>query len=273
MRNSSLLTLLPVLFMVTMLVAGCERSSDPEPDPPVGGLKIDYGDSILYLRNQAGNTIVIPQPMGRAGRFYAFPDGMEIDETTGAINISKSETGFRYRVTFVADNNRDSVSTKIVLAGINYQDFYHVQAQNDSLSRPSYNANLGNFNLPAAIFDEDGSARARGLAINPVTGVINLNQTIRNGFFRPGLPQNNDQREVDVSYRLQDRSGNARNTIAVKLYFFNRMSDVDNGLKDLINDRKELYFKVADSFGGETLTGRTAGAAKPRPPCVVVLAQ
>jgi hypothetical protein len=256
---------------------GCKSDDVTPPDNGnPGNLVLSYGDSILYLRNQSGDYIVNPQPLGKAGRFSAYPDGLDINSTTGAINLNQSETGLRYKIMFTPDGTNDVISTKVVLSGINYKDYYHVQAQNDSLSRPFYNANFNNYGVPCSgncVFDEGGSARAEGLAIDPVTGVINLNQTIRNGFFRSGPPNDGDKKEVMVSYRLQDGSNRALNKISVKLYFYDRMATVETELLQLLQERTDMFFRMSQGIFEPLSSATSRAASRPRPPCVIILRQ
>jgi hypothetical protein len=265
---------LSMFIGVAVLSCKPDKGVEDNNSPSTGIIKINYGDSILYLKPSNGDYIVTPAAISKPGKYYAFPDGLEIDPITGAINLSKSETGMRYKIIFVADGTTDTVSAKIVLSGINYKDYYHVQTANDTLSRPFYNANFANFNMPCTgtgcAFDTDGTARAKGLAINPLTGVINLKKTIQNGFFGSGNPQDGDVKEVDIKYKLNDLSNSAVNTIKVKLYFYYNSSTVSANLSDLLIERINLFLQI-DQSSFPTVTGRNILAAKPRPPCLVIL--
>lgn len=213
--------------------------------------------------------------MGRAGKFYAWPEGLELNSNTGAIDVNSSETGLRYKVMFVPDGTRDTISTKIVLSGVNYKDHYHIQTANDSLSRPFYNANFSQFTLPSGYsFDVGGSARADGLAIDPVTGVINVNQSIRNGFLGHIPARDGDKKEVTVYYKIPDASGSALNKINVKLYFYNDISSVESDITQLLADRTDMFFRMSQNiFEPAVNTSMAHGliASRPRPPCVIIL--
>src|ERR1700759_804191 len=57
-----------------------------------------YSDSILYVNNLDDYSV---SPVNtKAGTYSSLPDGLKIEETTGAINVNKSETGLKYMVTF-----------------------------------------------------------------------------------------------------------------------------------------------------------------------------
>jgi len=87
-------------------------------DPP-GPYKLSYGDSILYMRS-SGDNIVYPASH-RDGRYTGFPDGIEIDEASGAINLANSETGLRYKITHTAPDGTKT-EIKVVLSGITFTD-------------------------------------------------------------------------------------------------------------------------------------------------------
>src|SRR5690349_16406328 len=94
------------LFMAIVLVVVYSCKKETGNNKPAG---FSYGDSILYLKNQSVDNIVYPIEQ-RTGQYFGFPDGIEIDQVTGAINVSKSESGLRYRVTYVSPEG-DSSST------------------------------------------------------------------------------------------------------------------------------------------------------------------
>ncbi len=265
------------LFAFIVFLTSCKTDTaldDGNNPPPNGTPKLSYGDSIIYLQPTVGNYKVMPKPLGKQGQFLSFPDGLDIDALTGEINVTKSETGMRYKVMFVPTGTTDTLTTKIVLSGINYKDFYHIQAANDSLSRPFYNANFSNFNMPCSgagcQFDVDGSARAAGLVINPLTGVINLKRTLTSGFFRVGPAQDGDKKDVTITYQLSDASNKAINTIKIKLYYYANQSTVDPGLSQLLIDRNDVFLRVMNNTIDQNSLYRT-NAAKPRPPCIIIM--
>src|SRR5688572_22078740 len=117
-----------------------------------GGYKLSYGDSILYLRN-SGSNIIYPTQQ-RQGSYSSFPDGLEINESTGAIDLADSETGLRYRVTHT-DPDGIETSTLIVVSGINYTDKYYRLSQGDTIASPVYNADESKpLPVSGSIFDD-----------------------------------------------------------------------------------------------------------------------
>jgi hypothetical protein len=266
------------LFVFIVFFTACKTDSvlpNDDINPPPNTTKLSYGDSIIYLQPSTGDFKVMPQPLGgKQGQYLAFPDGLDLNALTGEINVTNSETGMRYKVMFIPTGTTDTLTTKIVLSGISYKDFYHIQAANDSLSRPFYNANFNNFNMPCTgagcQFDVNGSARAAGLVINPATGVINLKRTLTNGFFRVGPAQDGDKKDVYLSYKLNDASNGAINVIRIKLYFYNNQSTVDANLAQLLIDRSDVFLRVMSNTIDYNSLFRT-NAAKPRPPCIIIM--
>jgi hypothetical protein len=266
------------LFIFFAFLISCKQEKISTPTLPNNNFNaaINYGDSILYLKPSALDVIVTPIPKPKSGKYFAFPHGLEIDETTGAINLSKSETGMRYKVMFVANGTTDTLVSKITISGISYKDYYHIQAGNDTLSRPFYNANFSNFSLPGTIgsckFDVDGSAASQGLSIDANTGIINLKKTIQNGFFGniANIPNDGAAKEVELSYQLNDRSNKATNKLKIKLYYYKNNGAVSNNLTQLLIDRTELFFRLTTTNTPPDY-GKATGAAKPRPPCIIIL--
>jgi len=245
-------------------LAACKKNSavveEPVPVPPKYSLS--YGDSILYLKSNNGDHIVNPVQQ-RNGTYTAFPEGIEIDMNTGAINISKSETGLRYRIAFTSFEG-DVSETVVLLSGVNYADHYHQIVNGDSISYALYN---GNTTMPSAQFDIDGAARAQGLAIDPATGAINLWQSKRNGFF--GTYPNYTKKEITIKYKISDASNGAVNSLNVLLYLYKTMRDVPADIQQLMVARQSLFFNNSAPVN----TSSTGASAKPRPPCVIVIAQ
>ena len=254
------------LLLIGSVWIGCSPNGADTPLPP-GPYQLSYGDSILYLKPSTGDYIFYPT-VNKEGTYSAFPEGIEIDTLTGAINISKSETGLRYKITHTATDGTITTAM-IVLSGISFTDHYFNLSTGDSLAIPVYNANTSR-TLPVAgsSFDEGNNANSGGCAIRTDNGKINLAQCVRNGIFG-STPQNDTRKEFDISYRLNDGSGKTLNKLRVRLYYYKTMADVAPDLIQTLNDRQS---------GGVFLRGQVAGisteqAAKPRPPCIILVAQ
>jgi hypothetical protein len=226
---------------------------------------LNYGDSVLYLRPSSGDYIVYPRTQ-RDGRYSGFPEGIEIDDKTGAINVSKSETGLRYRITHTAPDGT-TTTTKIVLSGITFFDRFYRLSQNDSIAFPVYNASVSSpLPVTGSIFDDGGGANSSGCDVKTVNGQINLAQTVRNGLFGSN-PTNDERKDIEIVYRLNDGSGKSVNKLKVRLYYYTSMATVAPDLLETLTERQNegVFLK-----GGGIL--RTEQAARPRPPCVIIIA-
>ena len=248
-----------VFAIVSMGLFSCTKDSAIS-----GDYKLSYGDSVIYMRASAGDYIVYPATH-KEGEYSAFPEGIEIDSETGAINVSKSETGLRYLITHRATDGTVT-TTKVVLSGITYFDKFYRLSQ-DSIAFPIYNASAG-ASLPVAgsVFDDGGGANSSGCDVKTVNGQINLAQTVRNGLFG-AIPANDDRKDIEIVYRLNDGSGKSVNKLKVRLYYYTSMATVAPDLLETLAERQSagVFLKGAD---GE----RFLQAARPRPPCVIIIA-
>lgn len=256
-----------VFILISLVFTSCQKNAGE----PNGPYDLNYGDSILYLRPSTGDYIVYPTTQ-RSGTYTGFPEGIEIDDNTGAINVSKSETGLRYRITHRAPDGTET-TTKIVLSGITFTDHYYRISAGDSVASPVYNASPSRIlPLTGSSFDEGNVANNGGCSVKTTNGQINLAETIRNGVFGT-IPQNDARRDFEIEYRLNDASGKSKNKLRIRLYYYDTMADVPQDLLETLRDREELgVFLRNGSTATGTLTGRIERVAKPRPPCVIIIA-
>lgn len=268
MKKSSLL-LAPVALLLVIFASSCTKPAVDDGTTDPAAYKLSYGDSILYLK-PGGNNIIYPTTH-RDGIYTGFPEGIEIDDYTGAINLENSETGLRYRITHISPKG-DTTTTMVVLSGITFKDhFYHLSA-GDSIALPIYNANdVRALPLTGSSFDEGNVANGGGCSVRTDNGKINLTETIRNGVF--GFPPRNDAQETfEIKYRINDNSGKSLNKLKVLLYWYNTMADVPQYVWDILNERTAQGVFLRNNIlapGEGVLTGRPA---KPRPPCVIIIA-
>jgi hypothetical protein len=80
-----------------------------------------------------------------------------------------------------------------------------------------------------------------------------------------------------MNYRINDKSGKALNSLKVKLYYFDSITDVTQEAYDIIQSRDGTIFKTNLANDGSALN-RPFGVAgtkpsKPRPPCIFILAR
>ncbi len=238
--------------------------------------RVDYGDSVLYIRNSGTDITYAPLNVPSGGEFTGFPEGIEIDRNTGVINVSKSETGLRYRITYTAPGG-DTSQAIVLISGINYLDHIYSLDANDTLAHPLYNASLARIIPPNSIFDEGNGCNGVGIAVNTLSATINLAETIRNGTFG-STPSNGAQKEVELKYRINDGSNKTLNALKVKLYYFNTSADISPDLKQLLIDRQgtllipnNSVMPFSEVLAGAAGGGSVKGVAKPRPPCIFIV--
>lgn len=277
-------------LLLALIAFGSCKKSDSGGDPllPPGSdseaVKLTYGDSVLYVKDGENENIVLPQG-NLKGKFTGFPEGIELNEVTGAINVDRSETGLRYRVTFVPDDKpQDTLTAIVLLSGISYLDRIYYLDAHDTTAFAVYNGRTEN-DVPgtngSSVFDEGGGCNGVGVAVNPADGKINLSQTLRNGVFG-GQPQNGAQKEVELLYRLNDNSKKALNKLKVKLYYFDTPDDITQDLVQQMNERRDMFLGLnpqppfleiynPTSRGLVNVSNGLLGTAKPRPPCVFLV--
>lgn len=260
-----LITRFTSIVLITLMA--CSKPSDNISGP----YNLSYGDSILYLKPGSGDHVAEPLTR-RPGTYTGFPDGIEIDDETGAINISKSETGLRYRITHTAPDGTET-SVKVVLSGITFFDHYYHLSAGDSIAMPVYNASASRvLPLSGSSFDEGNTANNSGCSVRTNNGQINLSETVRNGVFG-ATPQNDERRDFDIEYRLNDKSEKAVNEIRVRLYYYNTLADVPQDLLETLQEREnEGVFLKGGSAIASSISSRTQKEARPRPPCVIIIA-
>jgi hypothetical protein len=266
------------LVVLLILITACSKSAavddtgvNPSPNPnPIPSNVINYGDSIFYLKS-IGTNIVSPLPMNRAGKFIGFPKGIELDSVNGNISLTESEMGLRYKIMFVPNGTTDTISTKIVLAGINFYDGIYRLSQGDSIAMPIYNAK-GVTYTPGSFgtglnnsFDEGNGCNNQGCAVSVVNGRINLAKSLRDGAISSS---NDSQKEFTYYYKMDDASSRTLNKLKIKLYYYQRRADIPQYLWDIILlDHAGTILKNAQGIE----IANIQATARPRPPCIVIV--
>jgi hypothetical protein len=270
--------LFSLFAFIALVTASCKKeagTTDPTPNPivinPNPSSVLSYGDSIFYLRSTA--NIISPLPMNSAGKFFGFPKGIELDEATGKINLEESEMGLRYKIMFVPNGTNDTISTKIVLAGINFYDGIYRLSQGDSIAMPIYNAKgiaftPGQFGTGLNnSFDEGNGCNSQGCAVSVVNGRINLAKSLRDGAI---ASSHDSQKEFTYFYKMDDASGRSLNKLKIKLYYYQRRADIPQYLWDiLLIDHAGTILRESQAQGNGI--AESQAIAKPRPPCIVIV--
>ncbi len=276
-QRSILLILAGTVCM--LLSCGKEKSSAPPITPPVGNAI--YGDSVFYIQGSVSDYIIKPILATTVGTYTCTPQGLNIDEVTGEINVNKCETGLKYKVTFTPSGSGNIQSSYIIISGINYHDNIYNLSAGDSIAMPVYNAN-DQLALPNAgagtTFDENGGCKNAGIEVDPNNGTINLAKSVRDQRIDTGATQ-----EVKLLYKINDNSHQAVNGLDVKIYFYLTASDIPQYLLDLLNERKNTILGVGHRALPSLLqtTPKTLASlkvnvqrpARPRPPCIIVVSR
>jgi hypothetical protein len=206
----------------------------PYPEAPALGCNFapDYGDTIVYSQPASGDYNIYPQNnQGIAGTYLSWPDGLKLDSKTGAIDLTKSETGQRYSLAFVKNGTTDTCMSQLIVAGAAYMDSVYVLSQSAHTSKPYFNANpygvapcQGNQGQGCQ-FDYNNAAHNQGIEIDQKTGFIDLKKTMQNSLFGL-LPLNGMTVYTTINYKLNDNGNYAPQKIQLKLVYYNHKSDV-----------------------------------------------
>ncbi|MFT3950272.1 MAG: hypothetical protein QM763_25120 [Agriterribacter sp.] len=294
-----------LFIMVTMLFACVKKLEDILPAGTVNPSKADttkatesaggectppdYGDSVLCYQWLGGKDYkVSPVNNPGKGKYISTPEGLVIDNNTGEINVTKSESGLKYKIGFIRDGFQDTCFTTVITSGINYLDGIHVLSDNDTLLVPIYNGDPtyypvcgSNVALNGCEYDDDedddnGNGLAdeppagftlasNNIAINKQNGVIRLKRSVLDGLFGTLNPQNGKTVNTTLYYRLSDCSNGALRRIDIKFTYYSKLSDVPQGLINDINN-------VLNGILNLLFRTNKDKVANPRPPHVVVVA-
>ena len=266
--------------ILCILLCACNKNSVGPNDIMV--YKLNYtNDAIIYPLGEISDLQYISPNMARTGTYTSFPEGLNINSSTGVIKPHESETGIKYRIYFTDGTIKDS--TLITIGGINYLDGIYKLNIGDSIINPVYNSIIGN-SLPNAasgsVFDEGGGCNGNGCAVNLNDAKINLAQTLRSGAFG-GTPSNGSNKEFSLNYRINDKSGKAGNKLKIKIFFFQKLNDVTSQVWDLLSSRNGTVINDFNNSNNTPIQGNTAGniifnsttGKGRRPPCVVIISQ
>jgi hypothetical protein len=201
-----------------------------------------YGDSILYPQPGNGDFYVYNQnSQGLNGTYLSWPAGLVMNSTTGAIDLTQSQTGARYDVAFVQSGTTDTCMSQVIIAGAAYMDSVYVLSQNENTAEPYFNANpyapspCTSNGGKGCDFDYNHAAQNQGVVIDHQSGNIDLEKTMQKSLFHL-LPVNGTTVYSTIYYKLDDNSNNAPQNIQVKFVYYNHLSDVPNSTLLTITD-------------------------------------
>lgn len=204
----------------------------------------DYGDSIVFSQpTSSSDYVVYPQNnQGVDGTYLSWPAGLNLNSQTGAIDLTKSETGQRYDIAFVKNGSADTCMSQLIVAGAAYMDSVYVLAISDTTAKPYFNANPygppvceGNQGQGCQ-FDYNNYAHDQGIEIDQKTGFIDLQKTMKNSLF--GLiPINGTTVLTTIYYKLNDNSNYAPQKIQLQLMFYTHKSDIPQNLLGAVTNK------------------------------------
>ena len=81
-----------------------------------------YGDSIIYPQPTSGSDYIFrPVNNPGTGKYFSWPIGMVIDSVSGAIDVTKSQTGQRYDIGFIKSGTTDTCLSQLIIGGADGQ--------------------------------------------------------------------------------------------------------------------------------------------------------
>jgi|KBSMisStandDraft_5_1062788.scaffolds.fasta_scaffold00381_10 hypothetical protein len=227
-----------------------------------------YGDSIVYPQpSEASDYYVYPQNnQGVAGTYFSWPVGLQMNSSTGAINITQSETGARYAVAFVKENTTDTCMSELIVGGAAYADSVYVLSLSNKTAKPYFNADPAGpqpcvgTQGSGCVFDYNNAAHNQGIEIDQKTGFIDLQKTMEKSPFGL-LPINGTTVYTTINYKLNDASNFAPQKITLKMVYYNHKSDIPPGLLQTVTDN--LIQTLNDLL--------ISKGPSPRPPLIVIV--
>lgn len=232
----------------------------------------EYKDSLIYRDSKSPeNYIVKPVNNPGSGKYYSWPQGMVLDSITGSINVSKSETGLKYKIGFVKTGTKDTCVQIITLSGVSYLDSIYVLSKNQTLAHPYFDGNLqtASICIPNADDDDDDDddgndkcefkSNMKKVKVRTITGIIDLKKTLENKAFGNN-PVNGQFIKAAIYYKLNDKSKKASQKVDVQLVYYNTKSDIPKDLVEYVQQkRSDVMMKSIISSKGN-----------PRPPLIII---
>ncbi|MFI5194037.1 MAG: hypothetical protein ACHQD7_08270 [Chitinophagales bacterium] len=248
-----------------------DTTAVPYPQTPLLGCTYspDYGDSIVFTQPVTGQDYVISpvNNTGVSGTYFSWPGGLILNSQTGSIDLTKSETGARYEIGFVKAGTTDTCMTSLIVGGAAYMDSVYVLADNQTTSAPYFNADpygppicTGSSGGQGCQFDYNNSAKNQGVVVDNHTGIIDLQQTMKNSLFSL-LPLDGTTVNTTIYYKLNDNSNLAPQKIQVKLMFYNKKSGIPPNLLSSITN------KLVNTLQNLLLI---KSSTSPRPPLIII---
>lgn len=283
-----------LVLVISFAFLACESTNVPDDGDLVSFDCADfaYPDTIFYINENLDNKIIPVKNLD--GTFSSVPEGLVINESTGEIDINESETGLKYRISFIPSGSEISCTYELTIGGVNYLDKVYILDQNDFLAVPIFNAERDAIS-PCPDDDDsddddddsddnsvckfgelgpdDEDISDLGIEINNSTGIIDLKKTLENGAFGDN-PVNGSELDAKLYYRLQDQTLGALNDIDLKIFYFATLADVPQSLLDEIDQKNaDLLEERNGIMNSNARIFAENPKAKPRPPYLLIVAR
>jgi len=243
----------------------------PYPQAPLSSCYYapNYGDTIIYPQPTSGSDYIVhPVNSPGPGHYFSWPVGMILDSTTGAINVTRSETGLKYALGFVKAGTTDTCIQFLTIGGAAYMDSVYVINAGQTSAAPYFEANptlLSVCQGGGCAFDVTGSAAHQKVIVDPSSGVIDLKKTLNGTILGLGgafglLPVNGQTITTTIYYRLTDPSNQALQHIDVQIMYYDKKSIINGGLLGGIVN------KLDNLLSGNLISMST----NPRPPLIII---
>ncbi len=284
-----------VVMGFSMFSCFSDESSTMQPTLRIDCSEFSYSDTIFYIK--AGQNFTVNPVNSLSGTYAASPNGLVINANSGVIDVNASETGLKYKISFTPTGTDQVCETFVTIGGVNYLDGVYVLNQNQLTASPIYNGVPG-LALPCEDDDEDDgeddedededddddsscdfdAANPTGQLLRDLgfeisnKGIIDLQKTVENGTFG-AIPVNGTILDVDLYYRLNDLSTLALNSIPLRFFYYDRLSDVPKEVLDDMAEKSALINQLPENKNSNfRLLETVRPAGKPRPPYVVIVA-
>lgn len=228
-----------------------------------------YGDTLVFPQPTATDDVITPVNGVGPGKYFSWPAGMVINQTTGAINLTQSQSGMRYAVGFVPAGTTDTCISTLIIAGAAYYDsLYVIGDTNSFVAMPYFNADAG-LNVcttpGACTFDYDGQAAKKGVFVDSSTGEIQIT-AITNGKGQlkglfSGAIKNGATAVVNINYMINDGSHDAPQHINVKFEYYDTPAQIPPGQLNIM--QSQTFNAMNDML--------LSTSRNPRPPVIIIV--
>ncbi len=220
----------------------------------------DYGDSIIHAQPTSGTDyFVAPVNNPGKGKYYSWPVGLSINDTTGVINVSASEAGEKYMIGFVKDGTSDTCMHPLIIGGSSYIDSIYTLDVSQYSAPPYFDANYNpNSSCNGCKFEVHEKNFGKELKVDHNTGVIALGDSYKEGIFG-FIPFNGETIQTTIDYSLGNDK--AIQHLQIRLIFYYHKSDIPASILNSIAAKRSNIMQ--DSL----ITTST----NPRPPMIIVV--